>query len=97
MERSPSCEVAGCAATPASTSQVYKDPECSLPHIQEPKTYHCSDPDTSNPYHPLLSLWPLVRKRTTPTERPPLIDEIYCQLLRIEGCHVGSAEDPQRL
>jgi hypothetical protein len=36
---------------------------------------------------------PLVRKRTIPTERPPLV-EIYCQLLRIEGCCVVSAADP---
>jgi hypothetical protein len=30
--------------------------------------------------------WPLVRRRTIPTERPPLVDEIQCQLLWIEGC-----------
>jgi hypothetical protein len=29
--------------------------------------------------------WPLVRKRTIPTERPPLVGEIQCQILRIEG------------
>jgi hypothetical protein len=40
--------------------------------------------------------WPLVRKRTIPTERPPLVGEIYCQLLRIEGCRVVSAADPLR-
>jgi hypothetical protein len=28
---------------------------------------------------------PLVRKRTMPTERPPLVGEILCQLLWIEG------------
>jgi hypothetical protein len=38
--------------------------------------------------------WPLVRKRTVPTERPPLVGEIYCQLLRKEGCRVVSAVDP---
>jgi hypothetical protein len=27
--------------------------------------------------------WPLVRKRNIPTERPPLVGEIWCQLLRI--------------
>jgi hypothetical protein len=43
-----------------------------------------------------LTPWPLVRKRTIPTERPPLVDEIYCQLLRIEGCRVVSAADPLR-
>jgi hypothetical protein len=37
--------------------------------------------------------WPSVRKRTIPTERPPLVGEIWCQLLRIEGCRVGSAAD----
>jgi hypothetical protein len=40
--------------------------------------------------------WPLVRKRTISTERPPLVDEIYCQLLWIEGCRVVSAADPPR-
>jgi hypothetical protein len=38
--------------------------------------------------------WPLVREWTIPTERPPLVDEIYCQLLRIEGCRVVRAADP---
>jgi hypothetical protein len=38
--------------------------------------------------------WPLVRERTIPTERPPLVDEI--QLLWIEGCRVVSAADPLR-
>jgi hypothetical protein len=42
------------------------------------------------------SPWPLVRKRTIPTERPPLVDEILCQLLWIEGCRVVSAADPSR-
>jgi hypothetical protein len=28
--------------------------------------------------------------------RPPLVDEIECQLLRIEGCRVVSAADPPR-
>jgi hypothetical protein len=32
--------------------------------------------------------WPLVRERTIPTERPPLVDEILCQLLWIKGCRV---------
>jgi hypothetical protein len=38
--------------------------------------------------------WPLVRNRTIPTDRPPLVDEIYCQLLWIEGCCVVSAAVP---
>jgi hypothetical protein len=38
--------------------------------------------------------WPLVRKRTITTERPPLVCELYFQLLRIEGCRVVSATDP---
>jgi hypothetical protein len=38
--------------------------------------------------------WPLVRERTIPTEGPPLVDEIYCQLLWTEGHHVVSAADP---
>jgi uncharacterized protein YeeX (DUF496 family) len=40
--------------------------------------------------------WPLVRERTIPTERPPLVDEIECQLLQVEGCRVVSAADPLR-
>jgi hypothetical protein len=40
--------------------------------------------------------WPLVRKRTIPTDRPPLVDEIWCQLLWIEGCRVVSAAEPLR-
>jgi hypothetical protein len=42
------------------------------------------------------TLWPLVRERTIPTDRPPLVDEILCQLLWIEGCRVVSAADPLR-
>jgi hypothetical protein len=34
--------------------------------------------------------WPLVRERTIPTERPPFLDKIYCQLLWIEVCRVVS-------
>jgi hypothetical protein len=40
--------------------------------------------------------WLLVRKRTIPTERPPLVDKFYCQLLRIERCRVISAAEPTR-
>jgi hypothetical protein len=42
------------------------------------------------------SPWPLVRERTIPIERPPHIDEIWCQFLWIEGCRVVSAADPLR-
>jgi hypothetical protein len=41
--------------------------------------------------------WPLFRKRTIQTERPPLVDEILCQLLRIQWCRLVSAADPLRL
>jgi hypothetical protein len=39
--------------------------------------------------------WPVVRERTIPTDRPPLVDEIWCQLLWREGCRVvsGSAQE----
>jgi hypothetical protein len=37
--------------------------------------------------------WPLVRKLSILTELPPLLGEILCQLLRIEGCRVVSAAD----
>jgi hypothetical protein len=40
--------------------------------------------------------WPLVRERSIPTERPSFVNEIYCQLLWIEGCRVVSAADPLR-
>jgi hypothetical protein len=40
------------------------------------------------------TLWPLVCKRTIPTERLPPVGEIYCQLLWTEGCHMVSAVDP---
>jgi hypothetical protein len=36
-----------------------------------------------------LTPWPLVRKRNISTELPTLVSEIYCQLLRIEGCRRG--------
>jgi hypothetical protein len=44
----------------------------------------------------LQTQWLLVYKGTIPTERPPLVDEIQCQLLRIRGCRVVSAADPPR-
>jgi hypothetical protein len=46
----------------------------------------------TNKYTP----WRLVRKRTMPTERPPLVYEIDFQLLWIEGCRVVRAADPLR-
>jgi hypothetical protein len=39
---------------------------------------------------------PLVRELTRPTDQPPLVGEIYCQLLCIEQCRVVSAADPLR-
>jgi hypothetical protein len=36
----------------------------------------------------------LVRERTTPTERPPLVGKHSAKFLRIEECHVVSAADP---
>jgi hypothetical protein len=38
----------------------------------------------------------LVRERTIPTELPPLVGEVGCQLLQIEGCRMVSAADPLR-
>jgi hypothetical protein len=40
--------------------------------------------------------WPLVRERTIPTDRPPRVEEIYCQLVWIEGCRVVSAAESPR-
>jgi hypothetical protein len=52
---------------------------------------------TTNKQTNKQTLWPLVRERTIPTERPPLVDEIQCQLLWMEGCRVVSAADPLQL
>jgi hypothetical protein len=38
------------------TSQHFMKPEGSLPCLQERSTGPCSEPDQSNPYHPILSL-----------------------------------------
>jgi hypothetical protein len=38
------------------TSQHFMEPEGSLPCSQEPSTVPYSEPDQSNPYHPILSL-----------------------------------------
>jgi hypothetical protein len=38
--------------------------------------------------------WLLARKLSLPTERPPMVAEFQCQLLRIEGCRVVSAAVP---
>jgi hypothetical protein len=38
--------------------------------------------------------WPLVRKRTIPTERPPLVRLNLVSTLWIEGCRVVNAVDP---
>jgi hypothetical protein len=35
-----------------------------------------------------------VRKRTIPTERPPLVSVVSANFLRIEGCHVVSVTNP---
>jgi hypothetical protein len=60
-----------------------------------PYTYF---PTVLGHYVPHQTPWPLVRKRNIPTEPPPLVGEIYCQLLRIEGCRVvGEAEPPRPL
>jgi hypothetical protein len=38
--------------------------------------------------------WPLVRKRTILTGRPPLVGENLVPTFAIEGCRVVSAADP---
>jgi hypothetical protein len=40
--------------------------------------------------------WLLDGKQNIPTDRPPLADEISCQLLWIEGCRFFIAADPLR-
>jgi hypothetical protein len=37
--------------------------------------------------------WPLVRKRTIPTEQPPLVGEVSAKFAD-RGCRVVSATDP---
>jgi hypothetical protein len=67
-------------------------------HILEDGIHHCKSwisnltYQTKNKQTP----WPLVGNRNIPTERPPLVSEIYCQLLRIQGCRVVRAGDPPR-
>jgi hypothetical protein len=36
----------------------------------------------------------LVRERTMPTERPPLVNQVSANFLHIERCRVVSAADP---
>jgi hypothetical protein len=36
----------------------------------------------------------LVRERTIPTERPPLVGEVIANFLADRGCHVVSVTDP---
>jgi hypothetical protein len=43
-------------------------------------------------YSPLL----LVRKRTRATERPPPVEQYWCQLLRMKGYRVVSTAEPPR-
>jgi hypothetical protein len=61
---------------------LWPEPTCLLPSLYNTQTKTIP--------------WPLVRKRTIPTERPPLADEIEYQILWIEGCRVVSAADPLR-
>jgi hypothetical protein len=43
--------------------------------------------------HTSITPWPIIRRRNLQTERPPLVGEIQCQLLRIEEYRVVSAAD----
>jgi hypothetical protein len=38
--------------------------------------------------------WPVVHKRTKPTERPPLVGEVSAKFCGERGCHVISAMIP---
>jgi hypothetical protein len=74
--------------------------KCVLPHYCEPQSGEVGMSRAGVPFpssrinNNQQTPWPLVRKRTIPTERPPFVDEIVCQLLWIEGCCVVSAADP---
>jgi hypothetical protein len=57
---------------------------------------HPGDTNITNASTYKRTPWPLVRKRTIPTERPQLTNEILCQLLWMEGRRVVSAADPPR-
>jgi hypothetical protein len=58
--------------------------------------YDCTVPVIYCFMYPEQTLWPSVHKRTIPTEQPPLVGEILCQLLWIEGCRMVSAADPSQ-
>jgi hypothetical protein len=47
-------------------------------------------------YHgnPIKNSMTSVRKRTIPTERPPLVSEVSANILQIEVCHVVSVTNP---
>jgi hypothetical protein len=107
LEAEPAEEVAAWKIGLALTGQVQLSPlRPAVPHVR-PSPF----PSTSHPVHvsvvttPLHATvsathkqtpWHLVRERTIPTERPPLVDEIKCQLLWIQGCRMVSAADPPR-
>jgi hypothetical protein len=68
----------------SAVSQHFMEPECSLPRSQQLSTCTYPEPHQSRPHLSILYLkcpnnqtpWPLVRERTLPTERPPLVGEI---------------------
>jgi hypothetical protein len=45
-------------------------------------------------FYTLLTPWPLVRKRTIPTERPPLVGEVSANFLADRGSRVVRTTDP---
>jgi hypothetical protein len=59
-------------------------------------TFHCFCwiGKLSDKFLPIFYSVALVRERTIPTERQPLVGEISANLLRIVGCRVVSAADP---
>jgi hypothetical protein len=60
----------------------------------ETKFHSHKEPQTKT--KKIQTQWLFVCKTTVPTERPPLVGEFYCKLLRIEGCCVVSAAEPPR-
>ena len=91
-----------CGSNPSKNEKLFSSPKCPSGFWSQP-SFLC------NGYRGLLhrkensrdidftckkNSVALVRERTIPTERPPPVDEVSANFLRIEGCHVVSATDP---
>jgi hypothetical protein len=88
-----------CISTTASTlSRLYRELTGILPdpHISVKPRSIIPEYITFKTTKTKKTPWLLVRERTISTDRPPLVDDFYCQLLWVVGCRVVSAADPLR-